>query len=329
MPQVANIDSQIKQLEEHRVALGEQLGFQKSLLSAQPTERDPARLLALYEHEDRVGSNDEARRFLAERPPALDDLQSELVARLKADGVAEVEFASLFSGDLWEKVVADAAAFRRDAERTGALEGDGPGKVAAKERVQRRYQKGVELASDDPGMQVALSLRLLDVVNAYLEMWAKLTHYNQVYRAPLPKGAEHWERWHRDAQDKCLVKVSVHLSDVDAGSGPFQYVAGSTGEAPYTALWPWTPGARRYPPAEEFAESVPDSAIRTFSPPAGTIILSNTSGFHREAFATERPQILWNYRYSSPASLPFSERKFQVVVPDPCDLSEEARFALS
>lgn len=326
-PQFANIDSQIKQLEEHRVALAEQLEFQKSLLSAQPRERDPVRLLALYEHEDRVGSNDEARRLFGKNPSALDELQSELVARLKADGVAEVEFVRLFSADLWKKVVADAAAFRRDAERAHARECDASAKIAAKERVQRRYQKGIELPSDDPGMQIALSPRLLDVVNAYLEMWTKLTHYNQVYRAPLPESAEVWERWHRDSQDKCLVKVSVHLSDADFS--PFQYVAGSTGEGPYTGLWPWTPGARRYPPAEEFAKSVPDSAIRTLSARTGTIILSNTSGFHREGFATERPQILWNYRYSSPASLPFSERKFRVVVPDACGLTEEAQFAVS
>ena len=50
--QRAQIDSQIQQLEAHRVALGEQLEFQKSLLLAQPLEQDRARLLAAYERED-------------------------------------------------------------------------------------------------------------------------------------------------------------------------------------------------------------------------------------------------------------------------------------
>ena len=45
-------DSRIQQLDARRVALGEQLEFQKSLLSAQPREQERNDLLTAYEHEN-------------------------------------------------------------------------------------------------------------------------------------------------------------------------------------------------------------------------------------------------------------------------------------
>ena len=67
----------------HRVALAEQLEFQKSLLSASrptPAEQRPPACWQRTNARTELGTNEEARRLLAEHPPALDDLQSELVS---------------------------------------------------------------------------------------------------------------------------------------------------------------------------------------------------------------------------------------------------------
>jgi len=322
-----HIDSKIEQLEAHRAVLAEQLEFLKSLLSARPEEEDRARLLALYEREDQLGTNQEARRLMAEHPPVLDDFQSELVARLRTDGIAEIEFARLFSTDLWKDVTEEATRFEREAERRRTSEQSSPEKATPKELAQRRYDKEAELPLDDPWLQIAVSSRLLDVVNAYLGMWGKLTHCNQVYKPAPPEDTESWENWHRDARDKRLVRVVLHLSDVQAGTDLLEYVPGSTDKGPYAALWPWTPGRRRVAPATEFAERIPDSAIRRLNPSPGTIVLWNASGLHREGATARGPQILWKCSYSSPAS--FTKRKFRVQLPEPCDLSEAARFAVS
>jgi 16S rRNA (guanine527-N7)-methyltransferase len=323
-PQLAQLDSRIQLLEAQRVALAEQLDLQRSLLSAREQKR--ARLLTAYEREDGLGTNEEARRLMAEHPPALDDLQSELVARLRTDGIAEIEFARLFSADLWKDVTEEATTFGRETERR-LTERSSPQKTTPKELAHRRYDKDAELPLDDPWLRIAVSSRLLDVVDAYLGMWGKLTHCNQVYKAAPPEDTESWENWHRDAQDKRLVRVVLHFSDVQAGTDQLEYVPGSTGDGPYAALWPWAPGGRRVAPATEFAELVPDSAIRTLSPRAGTIVLWNASGLHREGATARGPQILWKCSYSSPAS--FTKRKFRVQLPEPCDLSEAARFAVS
>ena len=238
-PQLAQLDSRLKLLEAQRVALAEQLESQESLLSAREQER--ARLLTAYEREDELGTNEEARRLMAEHPPVLDDLQSELVARLRTDGIAEIEFARLFSTDLWKDVTEEATTFGREAERRLTAERSSAEKATPKELAYRRYDKDARTALDDPWLRIAVSSRLLEVVNAYLGMWGKLTHCNQVYKAAPPEDKESWENWHRDAQDKRLVRVVLHLSDVQAGTDQLEYVPGSTGEGPYAALWPWAP----------------------------------------------------------------------------------------
>jgi Phytanoyl-CoA dioxygenase (PhyH) len=307
---------------------------------ARPTAEEGGRehLKAAYEQEDRQGANHESRSLLAEHPAVLDDLQSELVGRLRADGIAQVGLVQLFSDDLWEKLAEDAAKFTQEVERklkdgSESSERTKVRKGGAGGFIQRRYEKNVELRTDDPWLQVAISPRLLDIVNAYLGLWAKLTYCDQWYTVPMPAGAKRTasQNWHRDHADKHLVKAFIYLSDVGPDAGPFEYVAGSTGEGPYANLWPWVPGEDHYPPRDEFQRQIPPSAIRTLTAPVGTMILCNTSGFHRGGFATGQPRILWRYNYSSPASLVVTtKRRFTVDVSRlPSDVARAADYALT
>jgi hypothetical protein len=299
------------------------------------TER--ARRALAFEREEQTGANEESRRLLAADPPVLDGIQRDLVARLFADGVAQVHFTELFSEELWQTLAGSAAAFSNEVE--GRLDGQtasGKGTRVAKRGtggfIQRRYERGDQIDPADPWLRAGLSSRLLGVVNSYLGLWAKLTYYDQWYTFPMPDGAERSasQNWHRDHNDRNLVKVFVYLEDVDAGAGPFEYVPGSTRDGPYAGLWPWTPFSDHYPPTAEFDEHVPPSATRTLTGPAGTMILCDTSGFHRGGFATERPRVLWRYNFASPAALVLTQRRFIVDRSRlPQDLSAAARFALA
>ena len=92
----------------------------------------------------------------------------------------------------------------------------------------RLQSYGVELGLDDPWFRAVASHRLLDLANAYLEMWSKLEYVDVWYSVPQPAAAERIssQRWHRDYDDKHLLKVFLYLVDVDEHMGPFQYVAG-------------------------------------------------------------------------------------------------------
>ena len=176
---------------------------------------------------------------------------------------------------------------------------------AGKEFVVRLHSYGAELGLDDPWFRAVASHRLLDIANTYLEMWSKLEYVDVWYSVPQPAEAERIssQRWHRDYNDKHLLKVFLYLVDVDDSMGPFQYVPGSQPGGPYADAWPWEPLGQNYPTEQELEALVPSSAIRAFTAPKGTLIFCNTAGFHRGGFSTTNPRVLATATYSSPASL--------------------------
>ena len=100
---------------------------------------------------------------------------------------------------------------------------------AGKEFVVRLHSYGAAIGLDDPWFRAVASRRLLDIANTYLEMWSKLEYVDVWYSVPQPADAERIssQRWHRDYNDKHLLKVFLYLVDVDEHMGPFQYVPGS------------------------------------------------------------------------------------------------------
>ena len=130
---------------------------------------------------------------------------------------------------------------------------------AGKEFVVRLHSYGVEIGLDDPWFRAVASRRLLDIANTYLEMWSKLEYVDVWYSVPQPAEAERIssQRWHRDYNDKHLLKVFLYLVDVDEQMGPFQYVPGSQPGGPYADAWPWQPLGQNYPTEEELEALIP------------------------------------------------------------------------
>jgi ectoine hydroxylase-related dioxygenase (phytanoyl-CoA dioxygenase family) len=171
---------------------------------------------------------------------------------------------------------------------------------------------------------------MLDLANAYLRMWSKLEYIDLWYSPPATDAAKRVasQQWHRDFNDRHLLKAFLYLVDVDEETGPFEYVAGSARGGPYADDWPWRPLSESYPPQDELAKRIPRESIKTFTAPKGTIIFCNTSGFHRGGFATGRARVLATATYSSPASLAsLTERNYST--PEANGLDPTQRHALS
>ena len=142
----------------------------------------------------------------------------------------------------WRALVEQRDRFVASTEADLAAGGEHVRVRPGKEFVVRLQSYGVELGLDDPWFRVVASHRLLDLANAYLEMWSKLEYVDVWYSVPQPAAAERIssQRWHRDYDDKHLLKVFLYLVDVDEQMGPFQFVAGSQPGGQYG-----TPGAGR------------------------------------------------------------------------------------
>ena len=290
-------------------------------------------VVATYELHDRLLANRGARRRFSQEPPALDATQQGVLDRLRQDGYATIPLEELAPG-VWAELEANAAHFVAVTEEGLAREAAGGEselrRRAGKEFVVRKYAYGVSLGLDDPWLRLGINRRLLDVANAYLEMWSKLEYVDVWYTPPVGGGERRSsQRWHRDFNDRHLLKAFVYLVDVDEETGPFEYVPRSAPGGELDSLWPWRPLGENYPPQDELAERVADRAV-TFTGPKGTIIFCNTSGFHRGGFATARPRVLATFTWDSPASLKaLSERNFVFEPGNGASLDAPGRYALS
>jgi hypothetical protein len=267
-------------------------------------------------------------------PPPLSETQQRVLEALGADGIALVPFAELFGSGLWDELRAEMDEF---AAKAAALAAEG-GPGGKKDFLIRRYPRGkaklpVEpavLATDSAWLRFAAGDPLLDVVNSYRGVKTKLVDFDQWYTIPVGEESERHasQQWHRDPEDQHVVKVFLYFSDVDEEGGPFEYVKQSAEGGKYGHLWPWGE-THRYPPSDELERVIPESDRVLATGPAGTLVICDTSGFHRGGYARSKPRILATHTYVDRKVTPENRRrKFQVDWRDGT-LSEQARFALS
>lgn len=308
---------------------------------AQPVAKavEKTGIVATYQLHDRLLSNRVSRRLHAESPPALRDVQRRIVEAVDREGYTTVRFDELVSDEaLRGAVLAQGAAFVEETERGLREESENKNgdsdlrRRPGKEFLVRAHSfDGVHLGLDHAWLRAALSPHMLSVANAYLHMWAKLSYVDLWYTVPQPAEAERVasQLWHYDFDDRHLLKAFLYLDDVDAETGPFEYVAGSQPGGPHHDVRPWRPMGYGRVPEDDVRRSVPNEAIRTFAAPRGTIIFCNTSGLHRGGFATARARVLATATYCSPASLAaLSVRNYDVDPSQLSDLSREGRYAV-
>ncbi len=284
-----------------------------------------------YEIHDRALSNRRSRQLFAHGRPAIDETQRRIVGELEHQGYSVVRFEDLFSPEHWQEIEAMGRRFVEETEADLAEGGEHVRVRKGKEFVVRLHSYGVDLGLDDPWFRAAASHRLLDVANAYLRMWSKLEYVDVWYSVPQPEGSERIssQRWHRDYNDKHLLKVFLHLVDVEDGMGPFQYIPGSQPGGPFAGAWPWKPLGQNYPTEEELEARVPASTVKTFTGPKATLLFCNTSGFHRGGHSTTNPRVLATATYSSPASLAALTERSYNYRGSLDELDEPTRFALT
>jgi len=300
------------------------------------TKLERGGIRATYRLHDSVLANRASRLRFSRATPQLDETQTRIVDGLRAEGFVVLPFSELFPDpQVWQRLEADASSFVEETmagfEREAAGEDSGLRRTS-KDFVVRKNAYGVTLGLDDPWLQLATGPRLLDLANSYLGLWSKLEYVDLWYTKPSAAEAERRssQRWHRDFNDRHLLKAFVYLTDVDEQAGPFEYVPRSAPGNELGQLWPWRPLGENYPPQEELAERIAGRPVETFTGPKGTMIFCNTSGFHRGGFATGKPRVLATFTYASPAALrSLSERNFTLAEANGAALTPQARYALS
>lgn len=181
----------------------------------------------------------------------------------------------------------------------------------------------------NPFIRTSLDENVLHIAGTYMTLAPKFRGFSLRMTLPVPAGTTEYysQRWHRDPEDKKMLKMFIYMTDVlQSDEGPFTYMKGSQPGGPLERMFPQVPPAATYPEqgaVEKMAEL--NARIAICTAPAGTIIFADTSGLHKGGYTISKPRVMYTSTYYSQASL---TRHQMISHEDISRLSPLARYAL-
>jgi hypothetical protein len=254
------------------------------------------------------------RRAHRKTLPPLEARDRPVVEALRRDGVCTTSLREL---DFAETTAMVAAADRL----FGAIDGRPPGKggycVSAGKGEIEAYPELIRWG---------LNERLLAIVAHYLEL--PVAYRGLTVRQDIKGGDQVETRlWHRDAEDKRIVKAIVYLNDVDRGGGAFEVIPGRYSPPTWRAY-----RASGRLDDDDMASLVPRSRWRTCSGPRGTVVITDTcSVFHRGQIAEseDRRALFFCYNSSQPLQPAYCEPLVDLrLAANPAGLSQLQRSSI-
>ncbi|MDP3770298.1 MAG: phytanoyl-CoA dioxygenase family protein [Candidatus Sungbacteria bacterium] len=272
-------------------------------------------------------SNADARRRFQENSPQLDEVQKRIISDFKRFGVATTHCDELFPGQnllpelqRYTQTLADKAEVKNN-----------------KQFLRFLWDAVPELdIGRNPFLDITLGHRVLDMINSYMGMYAKLYFFTLNITDPVSAGAKpvQSQRWHRDSDDKLVPKIFIYLNDVDEEAGPFMCVKESHYGGKWRGLFRQRPPHGSRAPYGKVEEIVPQKDIKVCTGRAGTIVFFDTSGLHKGGYATKKERLMFTGIYASSASYKYTyHRGFRypenfAEIRTGAHLSSEAAYAI-
>jgi hypothetical protein len=230
-----------------------------------------------------------------------------VLADLNRDGIAVTSADALLGGDSCYGELCDAAARRQNeiAEDLAAARAACELPDAAGQKPFLYFFLGPNPPVDTSSIwgRFALQAPITAIANAYFGLYCSLCAYNVWYNFVTSKAPFQSQLWHRDPEDRYILKLFMCLSDVDDGAGPFTYAPGThpKGAVRRQPEYLHKDGhTTRSNDAQMSAVLPHDRWIKGIGP-KGTIIFADTRGYHKGGLARQRDRILYIAEYLSPA----------------------------
>src|SRR5262249_7951019 len=124
---------------------------------------------------------------------------------------------------------------------------------------------------------------------------------------PMRGKARESQLWHRDPEDRYILKLFVYMTDVDEQSGPLSYAPGTHArglvkKTPAATLCKEGPAYNYRTDDDQMAKIVRQQDWITAVGPKKTMVFVDTSGFHKGGLVRSHDRILYNCMYNSLAT---------------------------
>ena len=193
--------------------------------------------------------------------------------------------------------------------------------VSPKTYIRHLLQRLLDV--DGPYVRLALDPALLAIASQYLGMRPYLRTIDVWLNYPTPGEASETQLWHRDSDDLMNLKVFIYLSDVGIEQGPFCYVPGSHPKG-QRRVSPESSGGRTTD--DQMRAHAGEAEWRFCTGPAGSVVLADTTGFHKGLKPHSGHRLLLMIQYTS--GHPAYPRDFDLLGLDRATLTPNERAAL-
>ncbi len=262
----------------------------------------------------------------------LDKIEKGILDDLNRDGIATVHISKLFEEDKFSEIK-NYVMERWNNEETQKKVAEK--KSAPESRGDKYYNIDLWetpkiLNMENPYIKFCLDKKILKIANNYLKMYSKWRGWNLWASLPVDKNMpEHAsQNWHRDPEDKKMLKMFVYYNDIDSEAGPFMYLKKSHHGGKWRNLFPQIPPIGFYPPKGAVEKKVSAEDIYQAVGKTGTVVFCDTSGLHKGGYCKSKMRLMSQSIYGSSASLePINYRYSKTLLY--ATLLPEVRYALT
>jgi hypothetical protein len=224
-------------------------------------------------------SYERAKRLHEAHLPHLRDSDARIVEDLKTSAVSITSLEAM------------------GLEGVDALLADAYALVARHSPWTRSFQAdGADIVAHDKIIRWGLSDRLLDIAENYLGVPVGYDGINAFFTKAdgMETGAR---RWHRDTEDRRMLKIALYLNDVDEDGGPLQVLRRQLPDSCRMVRGKF-PTLRQEQLEKALGDFDPDRDVVTCTGKASTMVFADTAAvYHRgkPASARDRCAIYFNY----------------------------------
>jgi len=280
--------------------------------------------------------NAESRKLyrIARAGMAPNSVEQSVIRDLRETGISVRQVSELLPHKMFSDLQGWAETRVREPaiqERIKAIEGGArPEAKANKFYILRPLGDKPVVDVRDEVMLVSLSDPILRIVCGYFGMLSRLAAIDLWYNVATDGPDVVSQRWHRDPEDRRIVKTFLYLRDVDETNGPFCYIPGSQNGGPFRAIYPQTIAASNYPEDGAVDSRFTPNQKQVCTGKAGTLIFCDTTGFHRGGHATAGARLLINavYTTNAGASVIAQARNFSLIGHASTSLAPAAGYAI-
>jgi len=238
--------------------------------------------------------NFRGRRLLKKHSIALDNIEERIITDLKRDGIAFSSLSEMFSGNDPEfDLVKYTESLKARAETK-----------TVKTFLRQLWDIEPHLDFNNPFLKLILTDRVIKIVNSYMDMFSVFYYFTLNITVPVGEQSQavSSQRWHRDPEDKKMIKIFIYLNDVDSNSGPFYYIKGTQMGGRFEGIFPQKPPRGVYPGDAEVDKTFNKEDIVECIGKKGAIIFADTGGIHKGGFAKTRERVMFTAGFQSRAS---------------------------